>query len=630
MPTSGGCAAFEDLPEPVWELSGDELVVTTANRAARAIAPEGAAIDDAFDPDLLEALRQVLRTGEPARNLGWVRRNPSGRSRRYLLDADRIRSADGTARGVLARARPAGQALRAVDGGASEITDRPAPAGLPAHMPDQVPIVRGAGLAAHHVAAPAGVGSGEWFDVVALPGHRVALAVGTVGPQPSDAAEAAAASTLRAVFADCLLAGATLVEVLDRLDSAASRSSALRGATVAAAVLDTATGEVEQARRGHLPMLLCSPGSAGSPASPLDDTAGGPLGVGAHRGAVRVDVLAPGGLLLAHSGGPAPGRAPATRWLQTLRVYADELWPPAAGADPYRHPDDPTGSPAAMDVFATRLIDRVGGPDALPGLTVLTATRPARAAADLRIEVTAVPTELAPLRATLTAWLENLDVTAATATAIPLVVSELASNVVEHAYRGGEPGRVLVEAALSGPAGLRVSVRDDGRWAPPTRRTGYGLAVAGELSETLTVHPAGSPAAPDGSRVEVSFPLGRPPVVHPFAARAALRPAISAAFDLHEPAGQPAVVAVRGPLDLPVVDDLRSTLLHASGGGLRAVLLDLTEATAVASAGVRLLYELSRFAGQRLGVRAPEGSVAHEVLTVAGLAHLVGEPRIRE
>jgi anti-sigma regulatory factor (Ser/Thr protein kinase) len=621
MPGTGGCppaaaaaAAFDDLPEPVWELHGDELRVVTANRAARAAAadqvvvvggPFAGAAPGLDTDELLDALRRVLRTGEPVRDLGWTHPESA-----YVIDADQVMAMDGTVRGVLARARAAGAVrpvLRVLEGGAGA----PDPAQLPAHMPDRVPIVSGARLAAHHVGAPAG--SGQWFDVVALPPGRVALATGNVGQQPTAAAEATAASTLRAVLADCLLAGGGLLDALARLDATAARIPQLRGATVAVAVLDTATGVVEHARCGHLPAVFCGPGATGSLEGLLTEGAGGPLGVDARRPVARTDRLQPGGMLLLHArdGGSDPG--PVTAWLRTLLRAATELWPPL----------DPTGqsdSPTATDVFTARLIDRLGGPDAVPGLTLLTATRPRHPHADLRLDVPAEATELAAVRATLTAWLEDLGATAETATAVPLVVSELVSNVVEHAYPPGRPGPVRVRATVDSAAGLLVSVADDGGWAAGRLRPGYGLAVARELSQSLTVHPSA-----EGTLVEARFPLGRAVVDHPFG-RAPLRTAVPGAFEVSEREGSPPVVVVRGPVDLPVVDDLRSVLLYTSGGGTRPIVLDLSAATGVAAAGVRLLYELSRFSDPLPRVIAPAGSTAHDVLTLAGLARLLAGP----
>jgi anti-sigma regulatory factor (Ser/Thr protein kinase) len=619
MPGTGGCppaaaaaAAFDDLPEPVWELHGDELRVVTANRAARAAAPDEVAVlggpfaeaAPGLDTgELLDALRHVLRTGEPARDLRWSRSESA-----YVIDVDQVRTVDGTVRGVLARARAAGSVrpvLRVLEGGAAAVAE---PAQLPAHMPERVPIVSGARLAAHHVGARPG--SGQWFDVVPLPPDRVALATGNVGQQPTAAAEATAASTLRAVLADCLLAGGSLIDALARLDATAARTPQLRGATVAVAVLDTSTGVVEHARCGHLPAVFCGPGATGSLEGLLTEGAGGPLGVDARRPVARTDRLQPGDMLLLHArdGGTGPG--PATAWLRTLLRAATELWPPAGQPD----------SPSASDVFTARLIDRLGGPDAVPGLTLLTATRPHHPQADLRLDVPAEATELAAVRATLTTWLEDLGATAETATAVPLVVSELVSNVVEHAYPLGEPGPVRVRATVDSAAGLLVSVADEGGWAADRLRPGYGLAVARELSQNLTVHPSDG-----GTRVEARFPLGRAVVDHPFG-RAPLRTAVPGAFEVSEPEEGPPVVVVHGPVDLPVVDDLRSVLLYTSGGGTRPIVLDLTGATGVAAAGVRLLYELSRFSDPLPRVIAPPGTTAHDVLTLAGLARLLAGP----
>ena len=493
-------------------------------------------------------------------------------------------------------------------------------------MPDRVPIVRGARLAVHHVGPRASLRTGEWFDVIALPRRRVALAVGTVGGLGSAAAEAAAASTLRAVLADCLLAGGGVADALDRLDTAAVRTARAARLHRRAGLLDTATGVVEQARCGHLPVLLCGPGTTGSIDGLLADGAGGPLGVGARPPTVRRDVLQPGGLLVLHTGGPDSDSAPVTAWLRSLARGARALWPPAVRHDlrvpPGGAAADPADSPAAVDVFSARLLDRVGGAATAPGLTVVVATRPTRPPDDFRVEVPALATELAPLRAALTGWLEELGATAETVTAVPLVVSELVSNTVEHAYPPDRPGRVSVSAVVDSRVGLLVTVADDGNWAGGRLRPGYGLAVVRELSDTMRVD---TRIGPSGTRVEVTFELGHPPVVHPSGSRARLRPAVSGALELVERPGEPPVVLVHGPLDLPVVDELRSTLLHSSGGGTRAIVLDLGDATGVAGAGVRLLYELGRFIDPPLRVLAPAGSVAHGVLALAGLDHLLVE-----
>ncbi len=643
MPGSGRCApgpsagaaaaAFDDLPDPVWEVRGDDLRVTTANRAARAAAAGTTVLGRPFDevgegldaPELIEALRRVLHTGEPVRDLRWRRPGPTPvRDARYVIDADQVRGGDGAVRGVLVRARElTGVVLRSVtsasDGPHPAADGEPPAAGTaaspvrPEHMPEQVPVVRGVRLAAHHVSAPPGVGAGEWFDVVALPAGRVALAVGSVGRQASPAAEVAAVSTLRAVLQDCLLAGGGLAEAVRRLDAVAGRFAGVRGATVAVVVLDPATGRFEHARCGHQPALVCGP----RPARVVDGDPGGPLGVGAHCPVPRSDVLDRDDLLLLHTGGPVEGHRPVDRWLGSLADDVGRLWPPEAVAGRA----GPADSSTALDVFCVRLVDRTGsadGPSTAPGLTVLAAARPAPDDADLRLEVPAVPVELGPLRAALTGWLEDLGATAEAVTAVPLVVSELVSNTIEHAYPPDVPGTVRVHAGLDGSAGLRIEVADDGRWAEAGREPGYGLAVARELSQRMTVQTGDT-----GTRVEVAFALGHPTVVRRGGTRGWLRPADPGAFEVAGPASGPPVVTVHGPVDLPIVDELRSALLHASGGGTRPVVLDLAACTGVTAAGVRLLYELDRFADPSLRVLAPAGSVAHDVLSLAGLARLL-------
>ena len=82
---------------------------------------------------------------------------------------------------------------------------------------------------------------------------------------------------------------------------------------------------------------------------------------------------------------------------------------------------------------------------------------------------------------------------------LELLVTEAASNSVEHAYRNGEPG-VFELSMLLGPDGaVRVRVRDFGRWHPPPADPGYrgrGLAVIDTLGRDVALH-----AGPTGTRI---------------------------------------------------------------------------------------------------------------------------------
>jgi anti-anti-sigma regulatory factor len=145
--------------------------------------------------------------------------------------------------------------------------------------------------------------------------------------------------------------------------------------------------------------------------------------------------------------------------------------------------------------------------------------------------------------------------------------------------------------------------------------------LARDLSDDMRVDPSDA-----GTRVCARFALSRPAVAHSSGGRTRPHPAVAAELEVTEPAGGPSVVAVRGRVDRPVLAELRSALLRASRGGTRPVVLDLTAATAVAAAGVRLLYELDRSAEPPIRVRAPASSVAHDVLSLAGLDRLLDHP----
>jgi anti-sigma regulatory factor (Ser/Thr protein kinase) len=75
------------------------------------------------------------------------------------------------------------------------------------------------------------------------------------------------------------------------------------------------------------------------------------------------------------------------------------------------------------------------------------------------------------------------------ATDVKLAVSEACANVVMHAYAGGEPGDLEVEAQPDGDL-LRIVVRDDGhglRPRPDSPGAGLGLPLIAALSEWVEV-----------------------------------------------------------------------------------------------------------------------------------------------
>jgi serine phosphatase RsbU (regulator of sigma subunit) len=162
-------------------------------------------------------------------------------------------------------------------------------------LPDRLPTTDGWELAARYVpGADSGVG-GDWYDVFALPGGRIGLVIGDVVGHGLPAA--IVMGRLRSALRAYALEFADPAEVLGKLDRKASHFEDYSMATVAYAVIDTATARMDLALAGHLPPVLAAPGR---PAAFVDAPVGPPVGYNlgvTGRRSVGVDV--PAGSLVA-------------------------------------------------------------------------------------------------------------------------------------------------------------------------------------------------------------------------------------------------------------------------------------------------------------------------------------------
>ena len=93
-------------------------------------------------------------------------------------------------------------------------------------------------------------------------------------------------------------------------------------------------------------------------------------------------------------------------------------------------------------------------------------------------------------------------------------------------------------------------------------------------------------------------------------------------------AGSTARALVGGPVDIGTADLLARRLLSVSRGGTVPLVADLTGVTQLASAGVRVLYQVSEqltVHGQELTLVTVRGSAAHLVLELVRLDHVTVE-----
>ncbi|WP_461119443.1 PP2C family protein-serine/threonine phosphatase [Saccharothrix stipae] len=167
-------------------------------------------------------------------------------------------------------------------------------------LPGLLPTTADWEFAARYVpGAGSGVG-GDWYDVFELPGERIGVVIGDV--VGSGLPAAVIMGRLRSALRAYALEFADPAEVLGKLDRKASHFERSTMATVAYAVIDTATARVDLALAGQLPPVLAVPGEAAHLVdAPLGPPIGRDLAVTGREG-TTLD-LPPGGLLAFYTDG---------------------------------------------------------------------------------------------------------------------------------------------------------------------------------------------------------------------------------------------------------------------------------------------------------------------------------------
>ncbi|NSC25266.1 SpoIIE family protein phosphatase [Streptomyces albus subsp. chlorinus] len=371
---------------------------------------------------------------------------------------------------------------------------------LPGRLPEQNAV----GAAYRYLPAQAGVG-GDWFDVIPLPGARVALVVGDVVGHGLHAA--ATMGRLRTAVhnfssldlpPDELLAH--LDELVARIDQDPTRgpeTEAVTGATVLYALYDPASGRCHLARAGHPPPVLAHPdGTTRVLAAPANL----PLGLGTSPFETHTVTLPEGSRLVLYTDGLVRLRT------RDLDDRLDLLRSTLAGSD-----DDPGHTCTAL--LDALLPDRSESDrDDIALLVARTRRLPPDRIAQW--EVPSDPEAVAPVRTAcrerMTAW--GLGETAFTA---ELLLSELLTNAIRH----GEPP---VTVRLLCDRYLTCEVSDSSSTAPHVRRAttvdegGRGLFLIAQLARHWGIR-----YGPHGKTIWAELPLtgGRgehtdePPVV---------------------------------------------------------------------------------------------------------------------
>jgi serine phosphatase RsbU (regulator of sigma subunit) len=165
---------------------------------------------------------------------------------------------------------------------------------------------------------------GDWYETVARPDGRIALAVGDVVGHGLDAA--ATMGRLRTAFAALAQRSDCPAEVLRQMDDFAATVPSARTSTVVCAYLHPETGVLSYASAGHPPILLVSRERG---AEFLEEGRSWPLAVPVHgeeRGQAHCR-LDPGSALVLYSDGLVERRGESiSAGLERLREATERLY----------------------------------------------------------------------------------------------------------------------------------------------------------------------------------------------------------------------------------------------------------------------------------------------------------------
>jgi anti-anti-sigma factor len=456
-------------------------------------------------------------------------------------------------------------------------------------LPDRLPDVPGLAFASRYRPGGARLDvGGDWYDVMTLPGGRIALTVGDVVGRGLTAA--AAMGQLRTALRAYALEDSSPAAVVDRMSRLAGDVEAAQLATLVYAVLDPAACTLTFAVAGHLPPLLVRPGGA---AEFLEEARSLPLGMMSTARPEAVVSLEPGSSLVLYTDGLVERRDRSIEdGLSALHDSVADF----DGADLDALCDErilPFMAPAENDDDIALLVVQL-----LP----LSADR-------LRISLPAEAAQLGAVRRTVRSWLGQWHANERDIDDLVLATGEAASNVVEHAY--GPNGGVLEIEATHDEGSFTVVVRDQGTWrAARDQDRGRGLTLMRQLVDDVDVVTTAT-----GTEVHLRRDITVPPGRH---GEAHVPLPHMRAVDSAAPVP---VIRLDGDIDLANATELYHEIIAEVGPDALGLVIDLTDVTHLDSAGLRMLYRIaSRLAPRRqtLVLVASQASAVRRMLALAG------------
>jgi serine phosphatase RsbU (regulator of sigma subunit)/anti-sigma regulatory factor (Ser/Thr protein kinase)/anti-anti-sigma regulatory factor len=636
--TEAVVAAYEQTPWVLIAFEGPESRVVASNAAMRQIAAgrdmrgmnPREALPEVIGGSFYDRIDEVYRTGEAFEARGWrvPMPTPDGGFVELFLNITYSPwyEDDGSIRGVLGTAEVVTDLVQARLEAESKIAELQrqyaaardlAQQVQQALLPGALPVFPQVELAAHYaLAASETAAGGDWYDARPLPDGRVALIVGDVVGHGVEASTVMGQLSVQLRTVLSLGAGdpAHAVSQLDQLSAEVPGSAAT---TVCVAFLDPSTGQLEYCSAGHpLPLVVDAGSTQGRY---LEPTGNRPLGTGETSYRTGAASLGVGDVLVLYTDGllerPGTDLSRSTIELATAAAHAAAGTAfPSTGAD--RVPDR-----VAAEVI--ELLTRAAGHT--DDVTVLAAHRTIPAQVFERTATAAATDAVDQWRSDFDIWLRELAPEPAQNVAVQHAVLELVTNAVDHAYSCTRPGPVTLRAELDSTGRLCVVVADEGRWKTPhpdPLTGGRGLALAGAFVDQLRIERGGNADQGRSARGTVASFAVR--LFHPvFHDTSSSRPQdhVQQKLICHLTDGR---LTVAGPVDASTRVQFTQAVRDATQHATRPLIIDLSGASHLASAGVQILAEALRQSLTNevvLTLHAEAGSPAQQVLTLTELPH---------
>ena len=318
-------------------------------------------------------------------------------------------------------------------------------------LPERLPEIPGVAAAARYRAGGPGVDvGGDWYDLLALEGGRVLIAMGDVVGRGERAA--ALMGQLRTATRVYGLEGRSPGEIIGHVNDMLNELGPGDMATMTCAELDPEVGQLTIASAGHPPPLVI--GVAGT-ASYLEIDNGPPVGAVARMSfEEHVRPFAPGETLVLFTDGLVEDRlSPIDIGLERLRLAVE-------GTD-----DQP------VEMLCDRALGALD--EHCHDDVALLAVRLCAFTDRISLQLATRPSTLKPLRAMLRRWLEDAGATEEETYEILVAAVEACANAIRHT-RWADAGVYEFEASLGEE--IKIVVRDRGTWRPP-RNDGGGRGL---------------------------------------------------------------------------------------------------------------------------------------------------------